>query len=120
MTTAVCRFNRYCAELTALYDPEWNIPLPRPLPITIAELRKEPDLLEDVWIYRTEVAVPPWLGDSTVRNGIRGMLRQDRCLEERRRLGEEADNLCRWFGKELHAIDNAIVMYQGVLTQGLC
>ena len=33
------------------------------------------------------------------------MLKLDRCLEERCRLGVEADNLCRWFGRELHAIE---------------
>jgi hypothetical protein len=36
------------------------------------------------------------------------MLKIDRCMEEHRRLGIEADNLCRWFGRELAAIELSI------------
>jgi hypothetical protein len=36
------------------------------------------------------------------------MLKLDRCQEERRRLGMEADNLCRFFGRELCAVEVAI------------
>ena len=36
------------------------------------------------------------------------MLKSDRCLEERRRLGLEADNLCEWFGRQLAAITLAL------------
>jgi hypothetical protein len=36
------------------------------------------------------------------------MLKIDRCTEEYRRIGIEADNLCRWFGQELAAIELAI------------
>jgi hypothetical protein len=51
---------------------------------------------------------PRWLTDVDVRKGIRAMLKSDRCLEERRRLGLEADNLCCWFGRELAAIELAL------------
>jgi len=37
------------------------------------------------------------------------MLKVDHCLEERRRLGQEADNLCRWFGRELLALEAAVL-----------
>jgi hypothetical protein len=36
------------------------------------------------------------------------MLKLDRCTEEFRCLGIEADNLCWWFGRELAAIELAI------------
>ena len=36
------------------------------------------------------------------------MLKSDRCLEEQRRLGMEADNMCRWFSRKLCAIQLAI------------
>ena len=49
-----------------------------------------------------------WLEDVDVREGIRAVLKMDRCLEERRRLGLEADNLCRWFGHELSAVEVAL------------
>ena len=37
------------------------------------------------------------------------MLKVDHCLEEQRRLGQEADNLCRWFGRELLALEAAVL-----------
>ncbi|TFK16874.1 hypothetical protein FA15DRAFT_683652 [Coprinopsis marcescibilis] len=82
LETAVKRFNRYCAELAAMHRPEWNIPLPEPLPAKLGDLRNDPGLLEDVWISPSNVEIPPWLNDPSVREGIRGMLRQDRCLED--------------------------------------
>lgn len=60
--------------------------------------------MEDVWISQSG-DIPRWLDDADVRQGIRAMLKIDRCLEERCRLGREADNLCRWFGRELAAIE---------------
>ncbi|TFK17153.1 hypothetical protein FA15DRAFT_761178 [Coprinopsis marcescibilis] len=115
LETAVKRFNRYCAELASMYQPEWNIPLPEPLPAKLGDLRNDPGLLEDVWISPSDVEIPPWLNDCSVREGIRGMLRQDRCLEEQRRLGMEADNLCRFFGRELKALDCAIADPENIL-----
>lgn len=35
------------------------------------------------------------------------MLQLDHCIEERWRLGLEADNLCRWFGCEILAAEIA-------------
>ena len=49
-----------------------------------------------------------WLEEPEVREGIRAVLKQQRCLEERRRLGIEADNLCRWFGEEICAVELAL------------
>lgn len=64
--------------------------------------------MEDVWITRSKEATPAWLENLDVREGIRAMLKVDRCLEERRRLGVEADNLLQWFGRELCALELAI------------
>ena len=30
------------------------------------------------------------------------------CVEEQRRLGMESDNICRWFGRELNAVELAL------------
>lgn len=38
------------------------------------------------------------------------MLKLDRCIEEQRRLGWEADNLCRWYGRELSSVEVAIAL----------
>ena len=43
-----------------------------------------------------------------MREGIRVVLKTDQCHEEQRRLGTEADNMCRWFGRELCAIELAM------------
>ena len=64
--------------------------------------------MEDVWVQPTNGETPLWLTDVDVRKGIRAMLKQDRWLEERRRLGMEADNLVRWLGNELAAVELAI------------
>lgn len=107
---AIRKYNRYCALLEALYDPKWNISLPSPLPTQLAKLRDDSSLMEDVWVTpsASPTEIPRWLEDAAVRRGIRAMLKVDRCQEERLRLGMEADNLCRWFGRELAAIELAL------------
>jgi hypothetical protein len=72
------------------------------------DLRNDPTLLEDVWISPCIGEVPRWLEDPEARDGIRALLKCDRCQEEQHRLGREADNMCRWFGRELAAIELAL------------
>jgi len=48
------------------------------------------------------------------------MLKQDRCLEEQRRLGIEADNLCRWYGNELAAIELTLRTPESECLSFLC
>ena len=64
--------------------------------------------MEDVWISSSSEEPPRWLTDINVRNGIRALLKADRCMEEQRRLGYEADNLCNWFGRELTSLEVAL------------
>lgn len=109
MLTALRKFNAYCEHLEELYDPTYGIPLPTPLPTKLNDLRNDQSLLEDVWISPSTGDIPRWLEDQDVRDGIRAMLKRDRCIEEQRRLGLEADNLCRWFGDELAAIELALL-----------
>ena len=96
--------------MAELHDPEWGIPLPEPLPLKLDGLRNGSLLMEDVWISHAPGAVPAWLEDLNVWAGIRAMLQLDHCIEERWRLGVEADNLCRWFGRELLATEVAVVV----------
>lgn len=116
LMNAIKKFNLYCATLEELYNPISNIPLPLPLPTKLADLRDNSSLMEDVWIIPSKTTPQPWLEDVDVRMGIRAMLKADRCLEERRRLGREADNLCRWFGRELSAIELALRTNSCMLT----
>jgi len=106
--SAIRKFNSYCERLAELYDVSSGIPLPSPLPTKLAELRNDQSLLEDVWISPSVGEIPRWLEDVDVREGIRAVLKIDQCLEEQRRLGIEADNMCRWFSHELCAIELAI------------
>ncbi|OJT12711.1 hypothetical protein TRAPUB_10739 [Trametes pubescens] len=108
LITAIRKFNKYCDELEALYEDDWGFPLPQALPTELGALRDEPDLLADVWISPVASNTPKWLEDSATRQGIRAMLTLDRCREERRRLGNEADNLCRWYGRELSGVELAL------------
>ncbi|KAG6881236.1 hypothetical protein C0993_002278, partial [Termitomyces sp. T159_Od127] len=103
------KYNDVCAMLATMYKPEWNVPLPEPLPTELQPLRDAPNLMEDVWISRPMEEVPRWLSDNAVRKGIRAMLKVERCTEELRRLHMEATNLSRWFGRELAAIELALM-----------
>jgi hypothetical protein len=105
---AIRKFNKYCTTLETLYKPEWDIPLPELLPTQLAVLQDSSTLMEDVWIMPMDGQVPRWLEDVDVHEGIRAVLKMDRCLEERRCLGLEADNLCRWFGRELSVVEVAL------------
>ncbi|KAG6374979.1 hypothetical protein JVT61DRAFT_3748 [Boletus reticuloceps] len=105
LMAAIKKFNKYCEQLEKLYNPIYAIPLPAPLPTKLADLRSDQMLCQDIWITPSASDIPRWLEDTDVRDGIRGLLKHDHCLEEQRRLGIEADNMCCWFGVELCAIE---------------
>lgn len=106
--TAIRKFNSYCEQLESRYGVSSGIPLPSPLPTKLADLRADPTLMEDVWITPSVGEVPRWLEDHEVRDGIHALLKHDRCQEEQLRLHTEADNLCRFFGEELAALQLAV------------
>ena len=109
LLAAIRKYNGYCKILQDSRPPNRDIPVPQPLPTDLTELRNNnADLMEDVWITPMREKKARWLEESEVREGIRAMLKQQRCLEERRRLGIEADNLCWWFGEELCAVELAL------------
>jgi len=108
MMSAIRKFNNYCLHLEELYDPSYAIPLPTPLLTKLAELCNDQTLFEDIWITCSQGEIPLWLKDCEVRLGIRALLKLDRCHEEQLRLGMEADNLCRWYGNELCAVEFAL------------
>ncbi|KAJ7573032.1 hypothetical protein C8J56DRAFT_805348 [Mycena floridula] len=107
----ISKFNDYVEALArkSRVNPGCCIPIPAALPTTIKELRECQDLNEDVWISKSPRGeVPRWLAEPELRKVIQSRLRLDRCIEERRRLGREADNLCRWFGRKFAALELAI------------
>ncbi|KAF9006921.1 hypothetical protein BDQ17DRAFT_1324214 [Cyathus striatus] len=66
LMSAIKKFNKYCKKLAQLHKPEWNIPLPDPLPTQLSVLRDSSNLMEDVWITWTEGTIPKWLNDVNV------------------------------------------------------
>ncbi|KAG1888274.1 hypothetical protein F4604DRAFT_1877402 [Suillus subluteus] len=108
LMTVIRKFNSYCERLESIFDPSWGVPLPAPLPTKLADLRNDQTLMEDVWITPSVGDVPRWIEDTDVRDGIQALLKRERCREEQCRIGLEADNLCRWFGTELAALELAL------------
>ncbi|EFI28528.1 hypothetical protein CC1G_13550 [Coprinopsis cinerea okayama7 len=110
LMAAIERFNTHRAQLVKFIKPEWGIVLPRELPVNLTELRDHSDLMEDVWLTPATGGAPPprWLESVDVRRGIRAMLTLERCQEEIVRLNLEADNMCRWYGREIASVEVAI------------
>ncbi|KAH6907830.1 hypothetical protein BKA70DRAFT_1104358 [Coprinopsis sp. MPI-PUGE-AT-0042] len=109
LTSAIHRFNKKIEQLKSLYQAEWKIPLPEKLPTDLGKLKDDPSLLTDVWTSTSAgEEVPPWLSDPEVRDAIASMHAEDRCSEERIRVGIEADNMIRWFRKEFLATEVAL------------
>ncbi|KIM62208.1 hypothetical protein SCLCIDRAFT_25141 [Scleroderma citrinum Foug A] len=108
LMAAIRKYNNYCEQLSQLHNLTWAIPLPAALPTTLVNLRNDPTLMQDVWITPSVGEVPRWLEDIDVCDGIHTLLKHKHCLEEQHHLGIEADNMCRWFGNELTAIQVAL------------
>ena len=105
---SICKFNQYCQCLHELHDSSIVIPIPPPLPMKLNDLWNDPTLLEDVWISPCIGEAPWWLENPDARDGIQALLKHDQCQEEWCRLGQEADNMCQWFGHELAAVELAL------------
>ncbi|EGO23827.1 hypothetical protein SERLADRAFT_409084 [Serpula lacrymans var. lacrymans S7.9] len=108
LMAALQKFHMYCQQLHILYGPSLAVPLPMPLPTKLKDLWSDQSLTEDVWISPSAGEISPWLEDPDVRDNIHAALKQDRCREEQRCLGLEAVDVCRWFGRELAAIELAL------------
>lgn len=53
-------------------------------------------------------AVPRWLGDEKVREGIKAQLAFDRCMEEQERLSYERCTMQVWMQEEWKALEQAM------------
>ncbi|KAG6852744.1 hypothetical protein C0991_009387 [Blastosporella zonata] len=70
LMNAIRKFNGYCDTLSTMYNNDWAIPLPEPLPVKLAELRASPLLMEDVWISQTSGERPRWLAEPKSKGGL--------------------------------------------------
>ena len=84
-------------------------PHPHPPPDKDGRFTQLLSLMEDVWITHSDGEPPLWLCDADIRDGIQAMLKVDWCLEERKCLGMEADNMCCWLASELTATETAML-----------
>ena len=107
LVTAIRKYNGYCESLRSYELPKPNFPLPTPLPTDLTELRSDESLMLDVWTDPNPSDAQAWLIDPTVREGIKYVHQQERCIEERRRLGREAENLLRYYSQELRVLEIA-------------
>ncbi|KAJ7593150.1 hypothetical protein C8J56DRAFT_780606, partial [Mycena floridula] len=111
MSNLITRFNEF-VEILEEYDCD-TVPIPTKLPHDLKTLRDSTILYEDVCIEPSDGPIPRWLADPDVRLGIQAMLKLQRCREEGLRVGREADNLCRLFGRELVALEVATALTNG-------
>ena len=70
----------------------------------------------DVWTDPNPTSAQAWLIDPKVREGIKYIHQQERCIEERRRLGREAENLLRYYSQELRVLEIAQRSVSGETT----
>ena len=108
LLSVIHKLNTYCTQLKELHDPNWPIPILRPLPTKLNELWNDDSLMEDMWITPSLRQILCWMDEKNVCHRICTMLKCDLCIEEQWRLGIEADNLCHWYGNELAAVEHAL------------
>lgn len=70
----------------------------------------------DVWVDSNTINTnnQAWLIDPKVREGIRFIHDIDRSTEEHRRLGREAENLLRFYSRELRVLEIALQSAKGM------
>ena len=106
------KYNKLVDEIIRAIDKDKKRVLP-PLHINLNNLfglDVDDDIWQDVGLTESdEVTEPPaWLCNEEVRDGIKAMLEQDRCEEERQRLIMEKRSLQEWFQEEWLIVNEAI------------
>ncbi|KAJ7625809.1 hypothetical protein FB45DRAFT_750430, partial [Roridomyces roridus] len=109
------QYNETCdkiaAEIKSKRAPRRAIPPPKIDPKILFQLDIADTVWQDIGLEdpeEEEKEVPPWLGDESVRKGIRAMLVVDRANEEDRILEKERRSLRIWFAEEWSILELAI------------
>ncbi|KZS99491.1 uncharacterized protein LAESUDRAFT_667904, partial [Laetiporus sulphureus 93-53] len=106
-------YNELCKQLVGLIQKKKSPPRAvAPVPIEVNGLFKldvDDDIWQDVGLDddETGAAVPRWLGDDSVRAGIKALLILDRCKEEEARLREERRAMQEWLSEEWECVQHA-------------
>jgi phage tail protein X len=87
LTNAVVHYNRDCAKLAKMCPKGCFIPLPKPLPTTLAQLKACPELMESVWIEPVDSEKQCCIFKANICNGICAVHQINQCAEEALRLG---------------------------------
>lgn len=119
LNNSVARYNEECSAILKMWPAACQIPRPEPLPTSLTDLKTCTTLMESVWISKVEES-HLWVRDPDVREGIRAMHKVERCVEERKRLGKEADNMLFYYQRRLTAVCEALCdpasAYSNVVT----
>ena len=84
---------------------------PNPIDMeSLFALDVDDDIWQDIGLEDDsfDTQVPGWLGDESIRAGIKAQLILDRCMEERDRLSRERWTMQIWMQEEWKALEHAI------------
>lgn len=111
LTRAIERFNSLVTQLNRRRPRHSRFPAFQQLPLDLRGLRESETLFQDMWMAAGDV--PDWARDQTVRDGVRALQVQDRCLEERLRLRKELQHMSSWYTVEHVALQLLKASTQG-------
>ncbi|PPR01991.1 hypothetical protein CVT26_008736, partial [Gymnopilus dilepis] len=105
--TLARNYNKLCTDMEAIIKAK-KAPKGALVPLKIdTEKLFSLDVDDPIWqdtglTDQTDdlASIPDWLGNEWVVEGIKALLRHDRCLEEERRLIEEKISMQQWFQEE--------------------
>lgn len=111
----VRNYNKLCEELSKLFAQRKapkGATVPKPIETNgLFKLDVDDDIWQDVGLTNSNddnTIIPDWLGNDTVRSGIKALLNYERCLEEEKRLVDERISLQQWFREEWAVVTKAI------------
>ena len=124
----VRKYNKLCIELVEMKE-QGKAPLGAVAPHTIEQeglfkLDIDDDIWQDVGLDHmeddTQRAIPLWLGDDKVREGIKKLLELNRCEEEERRLCKERTAMYEWMFEEWTCVTEAMKVSGKYIVHAHC
>lgn len=111
------RYNKLCIEMETIIKRN-EAPKGAVIPLQIErqgifKLDVDDDIWQDVGLEEEDEYqgnVPDWLGNESVREGIKCLLQLDRCREEKERLIMEMKRMPEWMLEEWECIQEAITI----------
>jgi len=109
------KYNKLCSDLSKMID-KGKAPRGATAPLLIKldglfKLDVDDDIWQDIGLTdETDdiLEIPAWLGNNSVRDGIKALLEDDRCVEEMKRVKHERVCMQEWFQEEWVVVQVAI------------